>query len=136
MPPEPAPNPAELPPGLVPYRHTPEFTGASVPAALLGDHNTKEGSWALIHVRKGRLTYRITDPRRIADVRELVAGGPPGIVEADHPSSCRARRPGALPGRVPAPRGALGKFRPGCVFVREPSRRNPTFRGCAEVEAG
>ena len=43
----------ELPPGLEPYKRTPLFTGATVPAGLLKDHSTKEGTWGLINVEEG-----------------------------------------------------------------------------------
>lgn len=48
----------ELPPGFVPYKRTPEFTEATVPAGLRRDHSTKAGVWARIEVLAGRLRYR------------------------------------------------------------------------------
>jgi tellurite resistance-related uncharacterized protein len=39
-----------VPEGLQPYKRTATFTEATVPAALLNDHSTKEGAWGLIHV--------------------------------------------------------------------------------------
>lgn len=71
----------ELPPGLEPYKRTPLFTGATVPAGLLKDHSTKEGTWGLIHVEEGRLRYLVTDARRPASCRDLIAGSAPGVVE-------------------------------------------------------
>lgn len=70
-----------LPDDLAPYRRTGDFTEATVPSALLGDHATKEGVWGLIHVEAGRLRYRVTDPRRPASETVLIAGGAPGIIE-------------------------------------------------------
>lgn len=76
-----SPNPAVLPDGLAPYHRTPDFTAATVPAALLADHDTKAGTWGLIHVAAGTLRYRITDPRRDALEIVLTPDSPPGIVE-------------------------------------------------------
>lgn len=39
-----------LPPGAQAYKRTPVFTQDTVPAGLLRDHVTREGTWALIHV--------------------------------------------------------------------------------------
>jgi tellurite resistance-related uncharacterized protein len=72
---------ALLPPGLHAYKRTRTFTEASVPAALLQDHSTKEGTWGLICVEEGRLRYRVTDERRSASECILTPGGEPGIVE-------------------------------------------------------
>lgn len=74
-------SPRQLPPDALPYRRTPTFTEATVPAGLLKAHATKDGVWGLIHVESGRLTYRITDPRRPASESVLEAGSEPGIVE-------------------------------------------------------
>ena len=74
-------NPARLPEGLVAYRDTPIFTETTVPAALLSDHDTKPGTWGLIHVAEGRLRYRVTAPRRAPLDIVLTPGDPPGIVE-------------------------------------------------------
>jgi tellurite resistance-related uncharacterized protein len=46
------------------YKRTPTFTEFSVPAGLLKDHSTKEGTWGSIVVEQGRLRYLISDPRR------------------------------------------------------------------------
>jgi len=74
-------NPAQLPDGLTPYRRTADFTEATIPAALLSDHTTKEGSWGTIVVEEGALTYRITDPRRPRAERLLTPHSAPGVVE-------------------------------------------------------
>lgn len=74
-------NPPCLPEGLAPYRRTPTFTETSVPAALLADHDTKAGTWGLIHVAEGRLGYRVTDPRRAPLDVVLTPDSPPGVVE-------------------------------------------------------
>lgn len=42
---------------LIGYKKTPEFTEASVPAALLRDHATKDGVWARLHVLEGNLGF-------------------------------------------------------------------------------
>lgn len=72
---------APLPEALRPYKRTASFTEATVPAALLNDHSTKDGAWGLIHVEEGRLRYVVTDPRRPPLVRELTPESGPGLVE-------------------------------------------------------
>ena len=49
------------PPGVQPYRKTPIFDAETVPAALLADHNTKAGVWAVIHVLAGAVTFKLAD---------------------------------------------------------------------------
>lgn len=66
---------------LTPYKRTPSFSEATVPAGLLGDHATKEGVWALIQVEDGALRYFVTDPRREAAERLLTPEGEAGVVE-------------------------------------------------------
>jgi tellurite resistance-related uncharacterized protein len=70
-----------LPEGLTSYKRTPTFTEASVPAGLLKDHSTKEGTWGLIHVEEGSLRYVVTDARRPRTERLLTSESVPGIVE-------------------------------------------------------
>ena len=52
----------EWPDGLVPYRRTPEFDEATIPAGLRSEHATKRGTWARIHVMSGALRYRVGAP--------------------------------------------------------------------------
>src|SRR3546814_12863867 len=47
----------ELPLKAKPYKRTPSFTEATIPAGLLGDHSTKAGTWGLIRVEEGLLRY-------------------------------------------------------------------------------
>ncbi len=68
----------ELPRHCSPYKRTPEFTEASVPAGLLHAHRTKAGTWGKIVVLDGRLRYRILEPE-LADVE--LAPGSFGVVE-------------------------------------------------------
>jgi len=70
-----------MPKALQPYKRTATFTEATVPAALLNEHSTKEGAWGLIHVEEGRLRYLVTDPRRPPLVRELTPESAPMLVE-------------------------------------------------------
>ena len=70
----------QLPPDVLAYRRTDTFTEETLPAALRRSHSTKAGVWGVIHVLKGRLVYRICDPRRPA--REAVLEpGAPSVVE-------------------------------------------------------
>ena len=70
-----------LPPGLRSYKRTPTFTEATVPAGLVRDHSTKEGTWGLIRVEDGKLLYVVTDPRRPSAERLLTPGVESGVVE-------------------------------------------------------
>ena len=71
-----------LPPSVTAYRKTPIFTQDTVPAALLGRHTTKAGSWAKIWVISGRLRYRIlTDTPAV----HMLTPDSPGIVEPQTP---------------------------------------------------
>jgi len=72
---------AALPADLEAYKRTGTFTETSVPAGLLKDHSTKEGTWGLIHVVAGRLRYRVTDARRELLDAVLSPDLPPGVVE-------------------------------------------------------
>jgi tellurite resistance-related uncharacterized protein len=70
-----------LPEGLESYKRTPTFTEASVPAGLLNEHATKEGTWGVIHIEEGSLRYVVTDPRRSATERIVTPDSAPGIIE-------------------------------------------------------
>ena len=73
----------EMPEGYAPYRRTAAFTDESVPEALCKHHTTKRGVWALIHVARGQLEYRVGTP---LDSIETLAPGTPGVVlpEVEH----------------------------------------------------
>ena len=51
-----------LPKTVQPYQRTPTFSADTVPRGLLSAHNTKAGTWAVIHVLEGKLLYRIGEP--------------------------------------------------------------------------
>ncbi|KFG91373.1 Tellurite resistance-like domain-containing protein [Sphingobium herbicidovorans NBRC 16415] len=70
-----------LPDGVTPYKRTPTFTEKTIPAGLLNDHHTKDGTWGLIHVEEGQLRYIVTDPRRPPSTATLTTETPPGVVE-------------------------------------------------------
>ena len=72
---------APLPPSLVRYKRTPSFTEVTVPAGLLNDHSTKNGTWGLIHVEEGRLRYMVTDARRERGDFILTPDSAPGVIE-------------------------------------------------------
>jgi len=68
----PTDTPLQSPPsGVAPYRKTPIFDSATVPANLLGDHSTKAGVWAVIHVLRGEVVFRHKAP---ATEHRLAAG--------------------------------------------------------------
>ena len=72
---------ARLPSHVRAYKRTPSFTEKTVPAGLLGEHSTKDGTWGLIRVEEGELRYTVTDPRRQATPELLSPSGEPGLVE-------------------------------------------------------
>ncbi len=47
----------KFPEGLTAYKKTPTFREASIPKGLRQHHTTKLGTWGLIHVLDGTLTY-------------------------------------------------------------------------------
>lgn len=49
----------EWPGNFQPYKRTPEFTSATIPAGLLHDHATKPGVWARIILLEGTLDYHV-----------------------------------------------------------------------------
>lgn len=67
-----------LPPDAVAYKATPEFDQDTIPAALLGSHTTKAGTWGRIVVSRGRLLYRILEP---ALSEHWLEPGRDGVVE-------------------------------------------------------
>lgn len=72
---------ARLPSHVRAYKRTPSFNEKTVPAGLLGEHSTKDGTWGLIRVEEGELRYIVTDPRRPTTTELLSPSGEPGVVE-------------------------------------------------------
>ena len=70
-----------LPSGLAAYKRTPVFTEETVPAGLLKDHSTKDGTWGLIYVEEGCLRYFVTDQARPPSSVDIKPRGPAGVVE-------------------------------------------------------
>jgi tellurite resistance-related uncharacterized protein len=52
----------DLPPGVAPYKRTPEFDAVSTPVGLLESHRTKAGTWGEIVVLEGSVLYRVLEP--------------------------------------------------------------------------
>ena len=71
-----------LPPSLVSYHRTPEFTEATIPGALRRRHTTKVGVWARICVLEGALRYSILEPH---PEEHLLSPESPGVVEPEVP---------------------------------------------------
>ena len=68
----------KIPEGFKAYKRTPLFTSENVPKTLLHRHNTKGGSWGMIHVTKGTLEYLIFGPpERVF----TLTPGSPGIIK-------------------------------------------------------
>jgi tellurite resistance-related uncharacterized protein len=51
----------KLPNTVSPYKRTPIFNEETVPKGLLKNHNTKQGTWALLTVKSGKIEYVIED---------------------------------------------------------------------------
>lgn len=66
-----------IPAGCVVTRRTPVFTQDTVPPALLSAHETKAGTWAVIHVLEGKLRYFIEDPSS----ESILKPSQPGVIE-------------------------------------------------------
>lgn len=69
----------DLPSDVEAYSRSPEFNQDTLPAALRKQHSTKAGTWALIHVLEGRLTYRIYNPPN----ETVLEPGKPGVVRPE-----------------------------------------------------
>jgi tellurite resistance-related uncharacterized protein len=67
----------ELPEGFVEYKRTTTFTEQTLPSGLRSRHTTRPGIWALIHVERGRLRYRIHEPFH---EEQILAPGIVGVV--------------------------------------------------------
>lgn len=65
--------PNMLPPGVVAYDRSPDFTSENLPAKLRTAHSTNEGTWGLIRVLSGKVRYAIEPPHDGAVVAS--AGG-------------------------------------------------------------
>jgi len=66
-----------LPAGCVATRRTPVFTQDTVPSALLGAHETKDGTWVVIHVLEGKLRYCI----EASASESVLEPDQPGVIE-------------------------------------------------------
>lgn len=64
-----------------PYRSTPVFDEASLPAALRGKHSTKAGVWGVIRVLEGRLKLYLLD----SGSETILAPDNPGLVRPEQP---------------------------------------------------
>lgn len=60
----------------VPYKSTPVFDGATLPAGLRREHRIKAGVWGAVRALEGRLRYRVLDPTSEA----ILDPGHPGLV--------------------------------------------------------
>ncbi len=64
-----------------PYRSTPVFDEASLPAALRREHRTKVGVWGVLRVLEGRLKLTYLDPPS----ETIITPGVPGLILPDQP---------------------------------------------------
>lgn len=55
-------NAPTAPSSKAPYKCTPIFDEATLPAGLRREHRTKCGVWGVIRVLDGRLRYQVLDP--------------------------------------------------------------------------
>lgn len=65
-----------------PYRHSPIFDAANLPAALTRTHTTKAGVWAKIEIIEGRLRYCAE-----GEPAQLLTPGRPGLIRPEQPHS-------------------------------------------------
>ncbi|GJE04640.1 DUF1971 domain-containing protein [Methylobacterium isbiliense] len=83
----------DLPADVEAYSRSPEFNQDTLPAALRKQHSTSAGTWALIHVLEGRLTYRIYEPL----CETVLEPGKPGVVQ---PEQLHEAAPASTPMRM------------------------------------
>lgn len=69
-------HPGSMPENMQAYKRTKEFTEETMPKALLKDHDTKEGVWALVHVLEGELEYQVDAWNH----NEVVTAGNAGLI--------------------------------------------------------
>jgi tellurite resistance-related uncharacterized protein len=72
-----------LPVDAVKYSQVPakgsHFTAQKIPSGLLKQHSTKQGTWGIIRVSTGKLSYQINEPIEREFV--LTPDTPPGVIE-------------------------------------------------------
>ena len=71
---QPQPTDGVSPPA--PYRSTPVFDAATLPAALRADHSLKAGTWGLIQVLEGEVRLTYSDPH----MTTVLKTGTPGRI--------------------------------------------------------
>jgi tellurite resistance-related uncharacterized protein len=64
-----------------PYRTTPVFDEASLPAALRKEHRTKANVWGVVRVLEGRVRFVSLDPPS----ETILSADTPGRVEPEQP---------------------------------------------------
>ena len=67
--------------GPKPYRSTPVFDEATLPAALRREHRTKPGVWGVVRVLEGELRLSFVDPPEV----RIVSPDMPGLLLPDQP---------------------------------------------------
>jgi tellurite resistance-related uncharacterized protein len=91
-----------------PYRSTPVFDEATLPAGLRGEHRTRDGVWGVVRVLEGRLLLGLLDCGEEAvltpDEPGLVLPGQPHAVAPLGPMRMRVEFHAAAP-RAPQPGG-------------------------------
>lgn len=65
----------------MPYKSTPVFDEATLPAALRREHRTRPGVWGVIRVLEGQLRYHVLEPASEA----VLDPSCPGLVLPDQP---------------------------------------------------
>jgi len=71
---QPQPTDGVSPPA--PYRSTPVFDAATLPAALRSEHSLKAGTWGLIQVLEGEVRLTYSDPH----MSTVLKPGTPGRI--------------------------------------------------------
>ncbi len=89
-----------------PYKVTPVFDEATLPAGLRKEHRTKAGVWGVIRILEGRLKYTVLDPVSESildpDHSGLVLPDQPHLVEPLGPMRMQVEFYHTAPGVQPA----------------------------------
>ena len=85
--------PSEMPPGLLAYGRSPEFSSDNLPAKLQSAHSTKAGTWGLLHVLEGVVHYRLEAPHQGA---KIVRAGETVVIESQVPHRVAFLEPGRM----------------------------------------
>ncbi|MHA6770286.1 serpin family protein [Sphingobium ummariense] len=109
---------------VIPYRSTPLFDEATLPAALRSEHRTKAGVWGVTFLRvdeEGTEAAAATAVKIVVTSARIEPQGPEMVVDRPFLATLRDRKSGAVlffgriaDGRV-RQRGVISGVAPGCI---------------------